>query len=182
MAGINAIIEQIRAQADEEIASIIDDAQQIADEIHAKSENDTGREVNLLDAKAERETALLRERMISSAELSARNTLLQTKQDLIASVCDKTLEDLTNLSDEKYIEYIKKQVSKEAPVLVVQEGRLDSVKKALPEAKVLEDRFVKDGFVEIDGNIELNHTFSSNIHLARDQYQVELAEILFKEI
>lgn len=182
MAGLDAIIEQIRAQADEEVKSIIDDAQQIADEIQSKNKSETKNEVDLMTAKADRDTALLRERMLSSTELTARNTLLQTKQDLIASVCDKTLDELKNLSDEKYIEYIKSHLQNEEAGFVLQEGRAQAVKKALPKLNIIDDRFVEDGFVEVEGKIEHNNTFSSKIHLAREQYQVELAEILFGKI
>lgn len=182
MAGLDAIIEQISAQADEEVKTITDDAKQIADEIKSKTAGETKTEVDLRTAKANRDIALLKERMISSAELTARNTLLQTKQDLIASVCDKTLDNLKNLSDEKYIEYIQSHIQNDEASLVLQKNRAEAVKKALPKVTIIEDRFVDDGFVEVEGKIEYNHTFSSKIHLAREQYQVELAEILFGNV
>lgn len=173
----NRILEEAKSLADE----IVKSAELKAENIMEKSNEQAKLRYDSIVEKGTLEAENLKERLKSNAKLKARDNELNAKQEVIKRVFEETLEDVKNIDDEKLISYIQNNASfSEDSILLVQKDRLDLVKEKFPQLKVLEERFVDSGFVEISGGIEKNFTFSTQIDYIKDEIQGEIAKVLFR--
>lgn len=181
MSGLEKIIDKINKQSREDADRIMAETEKKVVEIERGNQEKLEKEVANINARRERERALLKDRLISNGELDARNLLLECKQEIINKAFEMTLKELKNISHEDYVQYVKQRISGETSTLVLQDGREAAVKKALPNVKVLKEKTVESGFIEVVDNIENNYTFQALLHIEKDESQVELAEILFEK-
>ena len=179
MSGLEKIIDKINKQSREDADSIMAETEKKIVEIERGNQEKLDKEVANINARRDRERTLLKDRLISNGELDARNLLLECKQEIINKAFDKALKELENISHEDYVQYVKKRISSAESTLILQDGREEAVKKALPKVKILKDRTVESGFIEVVDNIENNYTFQALLHIEKDESQVELAGILF---
>lgn len=174
--------ENILAAAEEEKNKILSKkasaANEIAQEILQKAE---------ADAKSKKE------RVISSAKLKVRNNKLAAKQEIIDEVFEKSINKLTELSKEQFLNFVKNSIlsmnltGKQTLILnetglkFVDDSFIDELNK---EAKATIDLSktagnFKGGFILENNGIEINSTYEALVSSLRDELEFEVAKVLF---
>ena len=182
-ADAQAEIDQLTAEAAAEAESIAADAAEQADAITAQ-----------LTARGERAAAERQERLLSVAQLDARNAALAAKQTMLDKAFDLALDKLCALEDEAYTELLakllvkasrtgKEQVAFNAKDLErVGKEAVERANKLLGGAALTlaaEPRSIKGGFILVDGRIETNCAFETLVRLERSNMAVDAAKLLF---
>lgn len=146
-----------------------------------------------MEAKAETDAKLLKERKISVAELEARKLELSTKQDAISKSFALALEFLASMEQEKYIELLVAAVSETGvdggELLLNKTDReavgkkvVDAVNaKAGPTKVSLAEGTIeaKGGFVLRKGAVEINATLETMVNAVKEAVTSEVVEALF---
>ena len=106
MNGIEKITEKILSDGQAEAAAILADAKKEADSIVASYQAEAAEKKQKLAELAEVQAAEQERRIISSAELDARKTILARKQALIAKAFDATKKKITTMDEPSYIDFL----------------------------------------------------------------------------
>ncbi len=114
MAGLEKILEGIRAESRESVDAIMKKAQAEADEVIAKAQAEADSETQKVLSRAQLQADDLIARADSAAQLKTRRAILETKQELINEVLGKAKEAFLSLSDNEYFEMILKLISANA--------------------------------------------------------------------
>ena len=174
--------ENILAAAEEEKNKILSKkasaANEIAQEILQKAE---------ADAKSKKE------RVISSAKLKVRNNKLAAKQEIIDEVFEKSINKLTELSKEQFLNFVKNSIlsmnltGKQTLILnetglkFVDDSFIDELNKEAKATIALSKTAgnFKGGFILENNGIELNSTYEALVSSLRDELEFEVAKVLF---
>ena len=174
--------ENILAAAEEEKNKILSKkasaANEIAQEILQKAE---------ADAKSKKE------RVISSAKLKVRNNKLAAKQEIIDEVFEKSINKLTELSKEKFLNFVKNSIlsmnltGKQTLILnetglkFVDDSFIDELNKEAKATIALSKTAgnFKGGFILENNGIEINSTYEALVSSLRDELEFEVAKVLF---
>ncbi|HDK7174751.1 TPA: V-type ATP synthase subunit E [Clostridium botulinum] len=188
------ILEEAKVKKEEFIKEAKEDGKKILDK---KTSEAKIIEKNTIE-KAERESVIRRERILSNAELKVRNEKLQSKQKVIEKVLEKSLEKLSSLSKEEYLSYIKERILT-LPIdgdekiiinlkdkLLITEDFINEVNSELVKKGKLgnlslsdERRDFKAGFILEKNGIEINNSFEALISSMKDELEYEVARVLF---
>lgn len=171
--------------AEKEANDIIQTAKQrqatIIDE-KRKEANETA--ISIIE-QAKRKARDLKEQTVSRAHIKVRDTKLAAKGELINDVLHMTLERLTKLDDETYVQFLHNRLEKidlkGTEILIVPEDKRDLVNKLNLSLKVSDDETVDSGFHLVDDKVIMNYTFSSIVTFHEDELQLIIARILFNE-
>lgn len=174
--------ENILAVAEEEKNKILSKkasaANEIAQEILQKAE---------ADAKSKKE------RVISSAKLKVRNNKLAAKQEIIDEVFEKSINKLTELSKEQFLNFVKNSIlsmnltGKQTLILnetglkFVDDSFIDELNKEVKATIALSKTAgnFKGGFILENNGIEINSTYEALVSSLRDELEFEVAKVLF---
>ena len=174
--------ENILAAAEEEKNKILSKkasaANEIAQEILQKAE---------ADAKSKKE------RVISSAKLKVRNNKLAAKQEIIDEVFEKSINKLTELSKEQFLNFVKNSIlsmnltGKQTLILnetglkFVDDRFIDELNKEAKATIALSKTAgnFKGGFILENNGIEINSTYEALVSSLRDELEFEVAKVLF---
>lgn len=174
--------ENILAVAEEEKNKILSKkasaANEIAQEILQKAE---------ADAKSKKE------RVISSAKLKVRNNKLAAKQEIIDEVFEKSINKLTELSKEQFLNFVKNSIlsmnltGKQTLILnetglkFVDDSFIDELNKEAKATIALSKTAgnFKGGFILENNGIEINSTYEALVSSLRDELEFEVAKVLF---
>ncbi|MGO5072806.1 V-type ATP synthase subunit E [Clostridium sporogenes] len=188
------ILEEAKVKKEEFIKEAKEDGKKILDKKTAEAKII---EKNTIE-KAERESVIRRERILSNAELKVRNEKLQSKQKVIEKVLEKSLEKLSSLSKEEYLSYIKERILT-LPIdgdekiiinlkdkLLITEDFINEINSELVKKGKLgnlslsdETRDFKAGFILEKNGIEINNSFEALISSMKDELEYEVARVLF---
>ena len=103
MNGIEKITGRINADAQREIDAIAAQAKSEADAISARYNAQAEKEAADILARGKANADERVERLASVAELEAKKMTLAAKQEVLDKAFDKALQELTQLSEEKYV-------------------------------------------------------------------------------
>lgn len=174
--------ENILAAAEEEknkiLSKKVSSANEIAQEILEKAE---------VEAKSKKE------RVISSAKLKVRNNKLAAKQEIIDEVFEKSIDKLTKLSKEDFLNFVKNAIfsmnlsGKQTLILneeglkFVDEAFIDELNKNVDAQIILGETAgnFKGGFILENNGIEINSTYEALVSSLRDELEFEVAKVLF---
>ena len=174
--------ENILAAAEEEknkiLSKKVSSANEIAQEILEKAE---------VEAKSKKE------RVISSAKLKVRNNKLAAKQEIIDEVFEKSIDKLTKLSKEDFLNFVKNAISSmnlsgkqtlilnEEGLKFVDEAFIDELNKNVDAQITLGETAgnFKGGFILENNGIEINSTYEALVSSLRDELEFEVAKVLF---
>ena len=174
--------ENILAAAEEEKNKILSKkasaANEIAQEILQKAE---------ADAKSKKE------RVISSAKLKVRNNKLAAKQEIIDEVFEKSINKLTELSKEQFLNFVKNSIlsmnltGKQTLILnetglkFVDDSFINELNKEAKATIALSKTAgnFKGGFILENNGIEINSTYEALVSSLRDELEFEVAQVLF---
>ena len=166
--------ENILAAAEEEKNKILSKkasaANEIAQEILQKAE---------ADAKSKKE------RVISSAKLKVRNNKLAAKQEIIDEVFEKSINKLTELSKEQFLNFVKNSILSMnltgKQTLILNDSFIDELNKEAKATIALSKTAgnFKGGFILENNGIEINSTYEALVSSLRDELEFEVAKVLF---
>ena len=198
MSNINNLTSKILKDAEERKAKILADGENEKASIITKKTN----EANSLEAqmleKAKREAQTSKERVISGAELKARNERLKAKQVIIQEVFEKSVEELCKLDQDKYIAFVKETilssgVAGDEKLILNEEGKKFITEAVVAEINkelaskgkkgeisiVSEAGSFKGGFILEKDGIEINNTFEALVDSLKEDLEFEVARELF---
>lgn len=193
MSNVKNITSKILKDAEAGKENILATAAEEKDKIISRkvsSANEIAKEI--LD-KAEVEAKSKKERVISSAKLKVRNNKLAAKQEIIDEVFEKSIDKLTNLSKEEFLNFVKNTILSMnlsgKQTLVLNEQGLKFVDSAFVEElnKNLNAQITlsettgkfKGGFILENNGIEINSTYEALVSSLRDELEFEVAKVLF---
>ena len=198
MSNINNLTSKILSDAEERKESIIKAANEEKAKIIAKKQSIAELEKSAMIEKAEVEAKTRHERIVSSAELKARNEKLAAKQVVIDSVFEKSVDELCSMSDEEMKNFMKNvivnsDITGDENIILNEKGKSILDKKLLEEinselksnGKIgeltisSEVRNFKGGFILEKDGIEINNTFEDLVNSLRDDLEFEVAKVLF---
>lgn len=184
MSNLDNIIQKIQEDADSQVSRILQDAENEKDFFQNQRIGEANRFVRELERKTDRESAAIKENVVSSAELKARDRKLAAKQTVVDRVIENIKQKLMNLDDATYVNYLKRTLSsldlpKDSSLIVPNDKRA-----AVEKANIgypLSDENINSGFAVDSGNVRLNNDFESLIEFQKDDMQTEIVEKLFQK-
>lgn len=195
MSNLSNLTSKILKDAEDKKAVILSDAENEKNKILSKKQEEAGRVEKTMLEKAEREAASRKDRIISGAELHARNEKLEAKQKVIKEVFETSVKELSNCSAEDLKGFVKEvilntEIEGEQNLILNANG-----KKAIDEAFVAEinEKLGKKaviklsdetgkfegGFILERNGIEINNTFEALVGSLKDDLSLEVARVLF---
>jgi len=195
MSNINNLTSKILEEAEAKKEVILSDAEKEKNNILSKKQEEAKVAEKIIIEKAESEAVSRKERIISSAKLEARNEKLTAKQEVIREIFEISIENLCNISEAEYKEFVRlsifnsnivgeqKLILNDTTKKIIDEGFLSEINKELKlKANVTlseETRNFKGGFILEKDGIEINNTFEDLVNSLKDDLNQEVARVLF---
>lgn len=198
MSNLNNLTSKILKDAEDRKESILKAANEERAKIIAKKEAIAKQEEEAMIEKAKNEAKTRHERIVSGAELKARNEKLAAKQSVIDSVFNQSIEELCKMSDDDMKKFIKdmilnSDITGDEKIILNQKGKslldkslLNTINSELKangkkgELTVSDEvRTFKGGFILEKDGIEINNTFEDLVNSSRDDLEFEVANVLF---
>lgn len=195
MSNINNLTSKIMKDAEDKKAAILAEAVNEKNKIFTKKQEAARSVEKTILEKAEREAISRKERIISGAELQARNESLEAKQKVISEVFELTVEALCNAGNDDLKEFVKETIlnidvsGKQNLILndagkkVISEELITEINKELGEKASItlseETGNFKGGFILEKDGIEINNTFEALVTSLKDDLSLEVAKVLF---
>lgn len=195
MAGLDKILEDIRSESAQAVASVMDAAQAERDRALAEAQKEADARTGKILARAKDQADDLIARADSAAQLQRRRMILETKQDLIASVIGQAKQAILDLPDSDYFELILKLISSNA---LPRDGEVCFSRKdfsrlpkdfaaklvaALPEGAKLnvsrDEAQIDGGFILKYGGVEQNLSIGEIFEEKKDRMTDIAGKILF---
>ncbi|WP_315119979.1 V-type ATP synthase subunit E family protein [uncultured Clostridium sp.] len=197
MSSLDNMTARIIREAEEKANQIIKGAKEEEIKIINGKINDANIKKEEILKKSELESVSKKERIISNAHLQVRNKKLETKQEVIEKIYNKTLEKLGRLPEDKYLNFVKNSLlslsidGDEEIILSNTESLINNdfinkineelIKKGKTgEIKISEERRdFKGGFILYKNGIEINNTFEALILSIKDELEPSIIETVF---
>ena len=197
MGGLEEILNQIKADANEEAADILAKAQDTCDSIKENAQIEIDKIETAGTKKAESEEKLLFSKIKSAAGMEAKQKYLEAKQKIISDIVNKAYNKMVNASDEEYFGYLIKMTEEYAQPaewkMCLNKKDLERLPKEFQEkiseaanknnGKLLvsnEPINIENGMILDYGDIVENCTFDAVFHNKKDDLQDEINRFLFK--
>lgn len=193
MSDVKNITSKILKDAEARKENILATANEDKEKIISKKVSSAEETATEILEKAETEAKSKKERVVSSAKLKVRNNKLAAKQEIIDEVFEKSIEKLTTLSREEFLNFVKNTivsmnltghqtlVLNEAGLEFVDLAFIDELNKAV-DAEITVSETVgnfKGGFILENNGIEINSTYEALVSSLRDELEFEVAKVLF---
>ncbi len=183
MSSLDNLTSKILNDAKEKAAEIVKTAEIKANEKYDLAMRKYESQKKSLEESGLRDRELTVERIKSNGSLKVRNEKLKAKQTVIEKVIDNLKNQLINMGEEEYIEYLKNNINSssvgEGKKLIVKKEYFNKVKETFPNINVSETEFVNSGFILEENGIQENYTFEVKLDFMRDELEVEISKLLF---
>lgn len=199
MAGIENLQNRIIKENEDRAKQIENDARAKAEDVISQAKKKAEEIMNNMKAKAEKDGSERKERLMSRAQLDARNELLFAKQESIDNTLNHVANSINQMDDKHYFEFVKKMllnsveigeeeiVFSEKDKARIEPTFITEVNNKLKEmgkkglVKISEEtREIGSGFILTHGGLEINCSIESQIRLLRDSLEGEISNLLFK--
>ena len=195
MNGIDRITNRIEADAQAEIERILGEAREEAERILAQGHAQAEAEKADLKARNERTAAEREERLVSMAQMEARQVSLAAKQEMVEKAYALALEKLCAMPDDRYTQVVAALLVQAAPdgrgevifapedAKRIGEAAVAQANKTLNGTLTLSEevRPIRGGFILKNGNVEVNGSLETLVRLQRAQTAGAVAKTLFPE-
>jgi V/A-type H+-transporting ATPase subunit E len=196
MNGVERIRERLNEEASQEINEIIQKAKAEAAKIKANYKAQANEESKVIIARGKKAAEERKERNARVAVLEAKKVTLAAKQAMISKAFDRALEQMCDLPEEQYIELLagiaaKAAESKRESVVFNKKDRNRVGKAVVTRANELlgdgrltvetDAREFTGGLILSSGDIEVNGTFETLLHLRKAELAAEVAHVLFDQ-
>lgn len=198
MSNISNLTTKIQMEAEAMKDSIIATAMEEKERIISKKNSEAKVLVDDMIERAKVEALLTKERIISGAELKARNEKLGAKQTIIKEVFEKSVNELCKLDEVQYLTFIKEGIlsfdikGDENLILntegmkfikhdIIEEINKELVSKGKKGNLTLSSKpgEFKGGFILEKNGIEINNTFETLVDSLNEELEFEVAKELF---
>lgn len=195
MSNLSNLTSKILKDAEDKKAVILADAENEKNKILSKKQDEASAVEKTMLEKAEREAASRKDRIISGAELHARNEKLEAKQKVIKEVFETSIKELSNCSSEDLKGFVKEVILNsgiegEQNLILNADGKkaideafVSEINKELGKKAVIklsdETGKFKGGFILEKDGIEINNTFEALVSSLKDDLSLEVARVLF---
>ena len=195
MSNLSNLTSKILKDAEDKKAVILSDAENEKNKILSKKQEEASSVEKAMLEKAEREAASRKDRIISGAELHARNEKLEAKQKVIKEVFETSVKELSNCSPEDLKGFVKtvilnigiegeqNLILNEDGKKVIDEAFVAEINEELDKKAVIklsdETRNFEGGFILEKDGIEINNTFEALVNSLKDDLSLEVARVLF---
>lgn len=184
MSNLDNLTQKILNDARNKADIIMEESTRKKEEIFNSRVKDANEKQAKIIERASIEASMMKDRVISNAELRVRDERLKAKQQLINNVFSKAEERLNNLDEEEYLRFLTSNIKninfKGNEVIVVPEKMKQKVKTLGLYPKIADDESVESGFLVKDNDVVLNFTFKSLINYYREELEGEIAKELFR--
>lgn len=195
MNGIDKILQRLDDEAQGKIDAILAEAKQQAAELEAKANAEADRLGAELDARGSKDAEEREERLVSVAQMEARQKVLAAKQEMMEEAFAGALDKLCGAPDKEYAALCAGLLVKAAPdgkgEAVFAEDRQEAGRLAVEQANKMlgggalklssVKRPIKGGFILLSGSVEVNCSFETLVRLQRSESAGEVAALLFPE-
>lgn len=193
MSNVKNITSKILKDAEAGKENILATAEEEKNKILSKKVSSANEIAQEILEKAEVEAKSKKERVISSAKLKVRNNKLAAKQEIIDEVFEKSIDELTKLSKEDFLNFVKNTIvsmnlSGKQNLILNEEGLkfvdaafIDELNKSVNAQITLSETAgnFKGGFILENNGIEINSTYEALVSSLRDELEFEVAKVLF---
>lgn len=193
MSNVKNITSKILKDAEAGKENILATAEEEKNKILSKKVSSANEIAQEILEKAEVEAKSKKERVISSAKLKVRNNKLAAKQEIIDEVFEKSIDELTKLSKEDFLNFVKHTIvsmnlSGKQTLILNEEGLkfvdtafIDELNKSVNAQITLSETAgnFKGGFILENNGIEINSTYEALVSSLRDELEFEVAKVLF---
>ncbi|EKY26100.1 V-type ATP synthase subunit E [Clostridium celatum] len=193
MSNVKNMTSKILKDAEARKENILATAQEERNKIVSKKESSANEIAKEILEKAEIEAKSKKERVISGAKLKVRNNKLAVKQEIIDEVFEKSIDKLTKLSKEEFLNFVRNTISSMnlsgKQNLILNKQGLEFVNASFIEelnskvnAEITLSETVgnfKGGFILENNGIEINSTYEALVSSLRDELEFEVAKVLF---
>ena len=193
MSNVKNMTSKILKDAEARKENILATAQEERNKIVSKKESSANEIAKEILEKAEIEAKSKKERVISAAKLKVRNNKLAVKQEIIDEVFEKSIDKLTKLSKEEFLNFVRNTISSMnlsgKQNLILNKQGLEFVNASFIEelnskvnAEITLSETVgnfKGGFILENNGIEINSTYEALVSSLRDELEFEVAKVLF---
>lgn len=182
MSGIDNIAQKILADAQAEAQVIVEKGQAQAADILDKAKAQAQAAATRQAARAQVEADQARERILSAANLKARDTKLGAKQEALAGIFQEAKAQLEAMEDGDYTALLQAAVQKvnlsPQAIVMVPEGRLKAV-QALGLDQKVQVANLSSGFQFDQDGVLLNYAFDALVDHYRTELEAQVAQTLF---
>ena len=193
MSNVKNITSKILKDAESGKENILAAAEEEKNKILSKKASSANEIAQEILQKAEADAKSKKERVISSAKLKVRNNKLAAKQEIIDEVFEKSINKLTELSKEQFLNFVKNSIlsmnltGKQTLILnetglkFVDDSFIDELNKEAKATIALSKTAgnFKGGFILENNGIEINSTYEALVSSLRDELEFEVAKVLF---
>ena len=195
MSNLSNLTSKIMKDAEDKKAVILADAENEKNKILSKKQEEASAVEKTMLEKAEREAASRKDRIISGAQLEARNEKLEAKQKVISEVFETSVKELSNCSAEDLKGFVKEvilnsDIEGEQNLILNADGKkaidedfVAEINKALGKKAVIKidenTGNFRGGFILEKDGIEINNTFEALVSSLKDDLSLEVARVLF---
>lgn len=193
MSNVKNITSKILKDAEAGKENILAAAEEEKNKILSKKASSANEIAQEILKKAEADAKSKKERVISSAKLKVRNNKLAAKQEIIDEVFEKSINKLTELSKEQFLNFVKNSIlsmnltGKQTLILnetglkFVDDSFIDELNKEVKATIALSKTAgnFKGGFILENNGIEINSTYEALVSSLRDELEFEVAKVLF---
>ncbi len=193
MSNVKNITSKILKDAEAGKENILAAAEEEKNKILSKKASSANEIAQEILQKAEADAKSKKERVISSAKLKVRNNKLAAKQEIIDEVFEKSINKLTELSKEQFLNFVKNSIlsmnlaGKQTLILnetglkFVDDSFIDELNKEVKATIALSKTAgnFKGGFILENNGIEINSTYEALVSSLRDELEFEVAKVLF---
>ena len=193
MSNVKNVTSKILKDAEAGKENILAAAKEEKNKILSKKASSANEIAQEILQKAEADAKSKKERVISSAKLKVRNNKLAAKQEIIDEVFEKSINKLTELSKEQFLNFVKNSIlsmnltGKQTLILnetglkFVDDSFIDELNKEAKATIALSKTAgnFKGGFILENNGIEINSTYEALVSSLRDELEFEVAKVLF---
>ena len=185
MSNLDNLINKILDDAKKEADRIMEESAKINEEIVSSKVNEANEKKKRSIEKAAAEAAMMKDRIISNAELKVRDEKLKAKQEVMDKVFTLSKGKLKNLNEDDYVKFLRNNIKvldlKGTESLIVPEKMKSKVKSMGVVPMISDDETVESGFMLKDKDVTMNFSFDSLVDYLREELESEIAQDLFKE-
>lgn len=184
MSNLDNLTDKILEEARGRAKALAKEAQAYEKDLLVKREREArGIKAKMLE-KAVFDANLLKERIVSNAEVNSRNNVLAGKQQVIEKTFQKAKEKLYHLPKDEYVTFLTNTLKaldlKGNEELLVKEEYKEDI-KALNLPYIISEEMVKTGFMIRDGKVAMNYNFNDLVDFYREDLVKDVAQTLFEE-
>ncbi|MCS6770378.1 MAG: V-type ATP synthase subunit E [Candidatus Caldarchaeum sp.] len=196
-ASLDKVVDEVVQEALAAVERMLDEAQSEANRIIDRAADEVSRELSSLKEAGEAAIAASRQRIISTAEIQAKNMAIAAVEEEISKTFDMVMGRLEKMASEDSFEYELKRLLDEAVELVGRDMIVSSNEKGLEllrkilskssygvEVRLSEKPIKTVGGLEArsaDGQIIFDNTLEARLERIKPQLRNELARMILRK-